>query len=64
MTEELQATIERLHAFSQSWNDDEVGHLTGKDLRLVVEHLRGAEAAPVAGVINKTFNQRRFCIDR
>lgn len=54
MEEGLQAAIERLHAFSQSWNDDdlvdEAGHLTGKDLRLVVEHLRVAEAAPAPGV--------------
>ncbi|WP_179187214.1 hypothetical protein [Sphingomonas sp. TZW2008] len=54
MDEELQTAIDRLHAFSQSWNDDdvvdEVGHLTGKDLRLVVEHLRGTEAATAAGV--------------
>ncbi len=54
MNEELQTAIDRLQAFSQSWNDDdvvdEVGHLTGKDLRLVVEHLHGAEAPPAAGI--------------
>lgn len=54
MDDVLQNAIERLHALSQSWNDDdvvdEVGHLTGKDLRLVVEHRRGTEAATATGI--------------
>lgn len=39
--DKMAIAIERLHQFSQSWNDDDVvdeaSGLTGADLRLVVE---------------------------
>lgn len=39
--DDLPAALERLHKFSQSWNDDDVvdeeSGLTGADLRMVVD---------------------------